>query len=177
MSTSVVLDWPWKGLVSAHLDRVRDHGLEGFMRPGVAVIESEQTLISCFVMAQKRSAGSQLERSAHLLLGYLRTQGPLSVGELSEALFLDASTVQRQTSAAMREGLIERVPDPEGGIARKFVATPHGIELLDQERERSIERLEEILEGWSDEDILAYAALHRRFNEAIKNHSAQNRSR
>ena len=53
----------------------------------------------------------------------------MSIGELSDAFGLDASTLNRQTAAAMRAGLVERIPDPDGGMARKFRITDEGARL------------------------------------------------
>ncbi|MCP9948511.1 MarR family winged helix-turn-helix transcriptional regulator [Actinomadura madurae] len=70
--------------------------------------------------------GGLLERSAYILLSRVRIEGPMSIRQLSEAFDLDPSTLNRQTSAMLRAGLVERIPDPEGGIARKFRITSEG---------------------------------------------------
>ncbi|MGA9582203.1 MAG: helix-turn-helix domain-containing protein, partial [Allosphingosinicella sp.] len=68
-------------------------------------IEYEQMLQSRFTIAQHRQKDG-LDRSAYLLLARIQAEGPKSIGELSELFRLDASTVQRQTGAAMSAGLI-----------------------------------------------------------------------
>ncbi|GGV93385.1 hypothetical protein GCM10015535_56280 [Streptomyces gelaticus] len=97
-----------------------------------------------------------------------RAQGPMSIGELSDAFGLDASTLNRQTAAAMRAGLVERIPDPEGGMARKFRITDEGARMLDAEREGLVRSLERVMADWSDEDISGFAAYLRRFNTDIE---------
>src|SRR3546814_7701093 len=86
-----------------------------------------------------------LDRSAYTLLTRLVMEGPMSIGQLSEAFGLDASTLNRQTAAMMRDGLVERIPDPEGGLARKFLVTESGRKRLDRERRaRSEEHTSEL---------------------------------
>lgn len=92
----------------------------------------------------------------------------MSLGELSDAFGLGASTLNRQTASAMRAGLVERVPDPDGGTARKFRLTDKGARMLDEERERTVESLDRVMADWSDEDIVGFAACLRRFSTDIE---------
>ncbi|WP_211267272.1 hypothetical protein [Nonomuraea candida] len=68
----------------------------------------------------------------------------------------------------MRAGLAERIPDPEGGIARKFRLTEEGKRYLDAERARNISGLEKVLAGWTAEEVTEFAAYLRRFNTDIE---------
>ncbi|MFA1540272.1 MarR family winged helix-turn-helix transcriptional regulator [Actinomadura monticuli] len=129
-------------------------------------VEYEQMLLSRHEVMRHRTG--QLERSAYVLLSRIRLQGPMSIGELSDAFGLDASTLNRQTAAAMRAGLLERIPDPAGGIARKFRITGEGSRLLDEEREFLTSGLDRVMADWPDEDIAAFAAYLRRFNTDIE---------
>ncbi|MEU5994126.1 MarR family transcriptional regulator [Spirillospora sp. NPDC047418] len=129
-------------------------------------VEYEQMLLSRHEVMRHRAG--RLERSAYVLLSRIRLQGPMSIGELSEAFGLDASTLNRQTAAAMRAGLLERIPDPAGGIARKFRITGKGADLLDEERATLTGGLDRVMADWSDEDIAIFAAYLRRFNTDIE---------
>ncbi|MFD9392701.1 MarR family winged helix-turn-helix transcriptional regulator [Streptomyces sp. NPDC060000] len=134
-------------------------------------VEYEQMLLSRHTFLNQRGGrrnNSLMERSAYILLSRIRVQGPMSIGELSDAFGLDASTLNRQTAAAMRAGLIERIPDPEGGMARKFRLTDEGTRLLDSEREGIVEILGQVMTDWPDEDIAAFADYLRRFNYGIE---------
>ncbi|MGW0561488.1 MarR family winged helix-turn-helix transcriptional regulator [Streptomyces sp. NPDC003016] len=134
-------------------------------------VEYEQMLLSRHTFLNQRGGRRKdgvLERSAYILLSRIRMQGPMSIGELSDAFGLDASTLNRQTAAAMRAGLVERIPDPDGGMARKFRITDKGAEMLDEEREGIVRALDQILVGWPDEDIAAFASYLRRFNTDIE---------
>ncbi|MFG3258885.1 MarR family winged helix-turn-helix transcriptional regulator [Streptomyces sp. NPDC048172] len=134
-------------------------------------VEYEQMLLSRHGLPLHRGArrkGGVMERSAYILLSRIRVQGPMSIGELSDAFGLDASTLNRQTAAAMRAGLVERIPDPEGGMARKFRLTGEGARLLDEEREGLVEALDRVMADWADEDIAVFASYLRRFNTDIE---------
>ncbi|MET7655179.1 MULTISPECIES: MarR family transcriptional regulator [unclassified Streptomyces] len=134
-------------------------------------VEYEQMLLSRHTFLNQRGGrrnNSLMERSAYILLSRIRVQGPMSIGELSDAFGLDASTLNRQTAAAMRAGLIERIPDPEGGMARKFRLTDEGTRLLDSEREGIVEVLDQVMTDWPDEDVAAFAEYLRRFNYGIE---------
>ncbi|MCQ4208601.1 MarR family winged helix-turn-helix transcriptional regulator [Streptomyces longispororuber] len=134
-------------------------------------VEFEQMLLSRYLHLHKskgRRADSVLDRSAYILLSRIRVEGPMSIGQLCDAFGLDTSTLNRQTAAAMRAGLVERIPDPDGGLARKFRITDEGARRLDQERSGTVASLDRIMADWSDEDIAAFAGHLRRFNSDIE---------
>ncbi|MEW9552178.1 MarR family winged helix-turn-helix transcriptional regulator [Nonomuraea sp. NPDC050783] len=109
-----------------------------------------------------------LDRSAYILLSRIRVAGMMTIGQLSEALGLDVSTLNRHTSALVRAGLAERIPDPEGGIARKFRLTEAGERHLDEERARNIEGLEKVLAEWTPGEVAEFAGYLRRFNTDVE---------
>ncbi|KDQ70334.1 MarR family winged helix-turn-helix transcriptional regulator [Streptomyces halstedii] len=131
------------------------------------LIEFETMLLGRYVQLSSRN-GSHLDRSAYTLLSRIRMDGPMSIGQLSEAFGLDASTLNRQTAAMLRAGLVERIPDPEGGIARKFRITGAGERSLDAERSGNISGLERVMADWDPEEVAAFAAYLQRFNTDIE---------
>ncbi|MFD4031553.1 MarR family winged helix-turn-helix transcriptional regulator [Streptomyces sp. NPDC058637] len=133
-------------------------------------VEYEQMLLGRHELAHKggRHRAALLDRSAYILLSRIRVQGPMSIGELSDAFGLDASTLNRQTATAMHTGLIERIADPAGGMARKFRMTDEGLRLLTAERERVVSALDRVMNDWPDEDIAAFAGYLKRFNNGIE---------
>ncbi len=92
----------------------------------------------------------------------------MSVGELSDAFGLDTSTLHRQTTAMMKAGLVERIPDPEGGMARKFRVAAEGERRLEDERAYNVAALEAVLREWSAADVAAFAGFLERFNTDIE---------
>ncbi|MER5409699.1 MarR family transcriptional regulator [Streptomyces sp. NPDC002769] len=133
-------------------------------------VEYEQMLLSRHALVRHRRTRREggLERSAYILLSRIGVQGPMSISELSDAFGLDASTLNRQTRAAVRSGLVDRIPDPDGGMARKFRLTETGARLLNEERARNVEGLDRVMAAWSDGDIAGFAAYLQRFNTDIE---------
>ncbi|MFR9751007.1 MarR family winged helix-turn-helix transcriptional regulator [Nocardia sp. 004] len=121
-----------------------------------------------FPSALSRRPGFQLDRSAYLILTRLELDSPLSLRELSEAFQLDISTINRQVRAMLEQGLVERVPDPAGGIARKIHASPKGLELLTSDRDQSRRGIGTVVADWSDSDIDQLSKLISRFNQSIE---------
>jgi DNA-binding MarR family transcriptional regulator len=137
-----------------------------------AEVEYEQMLLQRHSLASY-GRGHGLERSAYILLSRIRVQGPMSISELSEAFGLDASTLNRQTAAAVRAGLLDRIPDPEGGIARKFTLTDEGAAALDAQREQILGSLDKVMADWSEDDLAAFAGFLKRFNTDIERHAGR----
>ncbi|WP_254678391.1 MarR family winged helix-turn-helix transcriptional regulator [Curtobacterium sp. SGAir0471] len=133
----------------------------------IAEIEYAQMLLARHSQAQHRKEGS-LERSAYLLLSRINAQGPMTIGELSEAFGLDASTLQRQTTAAVKAGVLERIPNPDGGMARRFRLTDHGSSELEEARRRFVDALGTVLSEWDPDDLDAFAGYLKRFNADIE---------
>ncbi|MFX0575782.1 MarR family winged helix-turn-helix transcriptional regulator [Nocardia nepalensis] len=129
----------------------------------------ELTLLSRqFPASLLRRPGFQLDRSAYLILTRLEMDAPLSLRELSEAFQLDISTINRQVAAMLKQGLVERVPDPEGGIARKIQASAKGLELVAADREQSHEGIGAVVADWNAADIAQLSQLVSRFNKSIE---------
>lgn len=132
-------------------------------------VEFEQMLLarhSFFV--RTRAIDHQLDRSAYLVLSRIDLDGLMSIGELSEAFGLDVSTLNRQTAAMVKRGLVERVPDPEGGMARKFRMTEEGRTRLSAYRSANVESLGRVMDDWSEADVEHFADLLHRFNRGIE---------
>lgn len=121
-----------------------------------------------FLPSARERPDGRLERSAYVLLSRLQIDGPMSISQLSCAFGLDSSTLNRQTAAMTRAGLVERIPDPEGGIARKFRVTAMGEKRLDADREANVRGLERVLAGWTPEEVAHLAAALERLNRDIE---------
>lgn len=137
------------------------------------LIEFETMLLGRHSLNAHLRRPDHLERSAYLVLRRLRMEGPMSIGELSEAFGLDNSTVHRQTAAMMKGGLVERIPDPGGGVARKFRITEEGERRVRADRDYNISALDRLLREWSAEDVRAFAAYLERFNTDLEAREAR----
>ncbi|MGP4050934.1 MarR family winged helix-turn-helix transcriptional regulator [Streptomyces sp. 2A115] len=135
------------------------------------LIEFEATLLGRHLnplTARARGLRGRLDRSACLLLSRLQAEGPMTIGGLSTAFGLDASTLNRQTAAMLRSGIVERIPDPDGRIARKFAVTAEGERRLTAHRAENVDGLEKVMADWSPEEVAEFATLLSRLNRDIE---------
>ncbi|MEV0116677.1 MarR family transcriptional regulator [Streptomyces sp. NPDC050844] len=141
------------------------------MEKPVGRVEFETMLLgrhSHLYNPRTRATGGRLDRSAYVLLSRIQMDGPMSIGQLSEAFGLDASTLNRQTAAMLRAGLVERIPDPDGGLARKFRISAEGEQQLDADRADYTGGLEKVFSEWAPEDVAVFADYLQRFNGDIE---------
>ncbi|MFF8593534.1 MarR family winged helix-turn-helix transcriptional regulator [Streptomyces sp. NPDC015220] len=134
-------------------------------------LERELTLLSRhFVAARGPRVGQSLERSAYVLLTRLEVGEPLTLKELAHTFQVGLSTINRQVSAMLRNGLVERIPDPEGGMARKFRPTALGLERLEADRAVSRAGTTRLIEasGWTEETTGRFLGLLIEFNQSIE---------
>ncbi|KRE42616.1 hypothetical protein ASG74_09515 [Knoellia sp. Soil729] len=99
----------------------------------------------------------------------LRDQ-PRRVSEIAERIHLDISTVSRQVSALVAQGLIAKVADPSDGRAQMLTLTDDGEQMLTLLRDRRNGWLGEVVTDWSDDDLATFDALLTRFADAVEAH-------
>ena len=129
-------------------------------------IERELTLVSRHQLATATTG--VLERSAYLMLSRIDATGPMTARELADALQLEISTVTRQVGAMLRDDLVERIPDPSGGLARRLRITPTGAARLAADRERYRTGLGKVIADWPDAECADLYRLLRTLNERIE---------
>lgn len=128
----------------------------------------ELNLLSRQYPAARRNSPFQLDRSAYLILTRLRLGDPLSLRELAEAFGLDVSTVNRQVAAMLDQDLVERVPDPDGGVARKVRPSEKGLRLFEADLALQRRGVGSVLTDWPDDEVEQLAHLLERFNEGVE---------
>lgn len=137
----------------------------------IAILEYEAMIfgrhLSMFTGRAGKNPGT-LDQSAYILLSLLEAQGPLSIAELTEITELDASTLNRQTKALVEKGFAVRIPDPEGGIARKFRPSPTGFNALREERQATRSKLVELFHDWNEEEIDTFVSLLQKMNRTVE---------
>ena len=131
-------------------------------------IEYELSLLSRYHALSRQRGGLKLDRSAYLILGRLELEPPMSLKELSEAFRLDISTINRQVAALQRNGFVERLADPDGGVARKIRPTAQGLAQLREDRELNRRGIVNVLDHWSAEDVRDLHEILVRFNRDIE---------
>ncbi|MFH9730231.1 MarR family winged helix-turn-helix transcriptional regulator [Streptomyces sp. NPDC017260] len=140
-------------------------------------LERELTLLSRHFIASRRPRiGQGLDRSAYVLLTRLETGEPLTLKELAHTFQADVSTINRQISAMLRQGLVERIADPAGGVARRIRPTPTGLERLEADRAISRAGAARLLEAaeWDGERTQRFLTLLVEFNHGIERLEGQN---
>lgn len=134
-------------------------------------LERELTLLSRhFVASKGPRIGQTLDRSAYVLLTRLEAGDPLTLKELAHTFQVAVSTINRQVSAMLKNGLVERIPDPAGGLARKFRPTPLGLERLAADRTISLAGTTRLIKatGWPPEKTAQFLTLLIEFNQSIE---------
>ncbi|WP_018565263.1 MarR family winged helix-turn-helix transcriptional regulator [Streptomyces sp. PsTaAH-124] len=134
-------------------------------------LERELTLLSRhFIASRGPRIGQSLDRSAYVLLTRLETGEPLTLKELAHTFQADVSTINRQMSAMLRHGLVERIEATAKGGARTFRPTPLGLERLAADRAISRAGAARLIEaaGWSPERTQQFLTLMIEFNHGIE---------
>lgn len=137
----------------------------------IAKIEYEMMLLTRHVNdlpRRSRRRGGKLDHSAYVLLSHLQVGGPMSIRGLADITGLDASTLNRQTAALLKHGYAVRLPDPNGGVARRFELTRVGADTLRDERETSKQSLAGVLADWPQDDVNEFSKFLRQFNTSVE---------
>jgi DNA-binding MarR family transcriptional regulator len=136
--------------------------------PRIAALEVELSLLARhFLHSSQHSPERLLDRSGYQLLSRLEL-GPLNLKQLAEAFRLDASTVNRQVNALLRAGLVERIPDPAGAVAKVLRPTDKGLDLLHLDRSVAHEQIAQVLGGWKRQDRDDLRRLLEKLNTSIE---------
>lgn len=133
----------------------------------------EQQLTMLFRRAQRvHIMGShdeiELDRSAYALLCRLDDEGPQRLGALATAFGLDPSTITRQVQSLERAGLAERSSHPRDRRVSMLSLTETGMRAVQATRQHRRGRFRELLAGWSEDDLDAFAVLLEQYNSSFK---------
>jgi DNA-binding MarR family transcriptional regulator len=140
----------------------------------VESIETELALLLRRAEATRRASTEQahraLDRAAYVILRHLDASGPVNVGQLADALRVDASTATRQVATMERDGLLRRERDPSDGRGSVVSVTQLGTQRMRAVRRARADLYERILTDWSDDDRSALATLLHRLNQSMDSH-------
>jgi DNA-binding MarR family transcriptional regulator len=112
-----------------------------------------------------RQVHPQLDPATYPVLALLVRDGALRMSALGAGLELDKSTVSRQVDAAVRLGLVVRVPDPTDARARLVDLTPEGRARMSSLHVQQIARWRASLGTWETTDLEQLTALLRRLGD------------
>jgi DNA-binding MarR family transcriptional regulator len=136
-----------------------------------AVASNVIALMRTFAKTKLRllqDAEHDVDRAAHLLLRSIGSHGAMRVSALAASVGSDVSTVSRQVSTLVGEGLLERRADPDDSRASLLVPTSAGqamIARLDEVRAAFFER---VLADWNVDDLHHFAELLERFGHSYQ---------
>ncbi len=116
-----------------------------------------------------RSAGVRLDRAGAALLHKLSAGGDsLRVTDLAELLGVDTPTVTRKVQQLERDAMVVRQTDPDDRRAIRIRLTPAGRRTLERVRRARRAWLDQLLEGWDDDDLSTLADLLGRFADDLE---------
>jgi DNA-binding MarR family transcriptional regulator len=134
-----------------------------------AVADNFVDLMRAFQRARARllqATAHDVEWAQHNLLRALKNEGPMRAGALAEAVHSDPSTISRQVAALIRDELVERRADPEDGRASILALTAKADGVLADYRQTRNEYFAEMLEDWTEADLVRFADELHRFGNA-----------
>ena len=123
------------------------------------------------------AAGDDVESATHVLLHTVEADGPMRASTLAASVHADLSTVSRQTSALVGRGLLERRADQRDGRACLLAVTEAGRAAIAEHEHGRQAFFDEVLTGWSTEELSLFARQMERFTAAYDHVHADRMSR
>ncbi len=108
-----------------------------------------------------------VDRAGYLAMRMLDSLGPVSANCLAQALRLDASTVTRQISALVSEGLAERQANPADGRSSTIVLTEAGRSVMGEVQRRRRLLIEDLVRGWDEPGQSSLGTSLTRLNDSL----------
>lgn len=112
------------------------------------------------------SRGNDVESVTQVLLRTVAAEGPMRASALATSVHSDLSTVSRQTTALVADGLLERRADPVDGRASLLAVTEAGQAVLAEHARAREAFFAQVLAGWDPRELEQFAGLLRRFTAA-----------
>jgi DNA-binding MarR family transcriptional regulator len=138
MAREAALDDLYQGLTTL-ARRARDAG--GHIHPGLSLV-------------------------AYTLLARIDVTPGMRAADLATHFSLDKSTLSRQLDQLISAGLLRRDGELPGRRGYVLTLTPAGRRHLDAAAQAVRGRLTDLLAGWDDRDVAAFAQLVTRFNHS-----------
>jgi DNA-binding MarR family transcriptional regulator len=112
------------------------------------------------------AAGNDVESATHMLLHTVESEGPMRASALAVSVQSDLSTVSRQVAVLVGRGLLERRADQRDGRACLLAVTAAGRAAIAEQERRRHAFFDEVLTGWSAEELRQFAQQMERFTAA-----------
>lgn len=120
--------------------------------------------------AQLLARHGDADWSSRAVVARIVVDGPKRVSDLADVTHTDVSTVSRQVAAMVKEGLLERQPDPADGRASLVGVTDRGREFFAEIREQRSREMARLLHRWTDEEIETFSRFLDRFSADLSHH-------
>jgi DNA-binding MarR family transcriptional regulator len=137
------------------------------IRVGVAWRELRRGASAAKLRDRLQAASGALELGQIDALDVLAHHRSLRMGDLADALRVDASTATRAVDRLVEAGLAERCDDPADGRRVVVRATDKGERLHGELAERRLRMLERMLQGFTPEERSQLADLMERFVRSL----------
>lgn len=105
-----------------------------------------------------------LDPASYGLLLMVDDAGSLRGMDVADRTGLDKSTVSRQIATLVELDLLERVPDPDDGRARRIQLSDSGRARLTEVRQKRRKHLHNEFAHWTTRDLQDFARLLGKFN-------------
>ncbi len=83
----------------------------------------------------------------------LSERGPLSIGDLAPAIFVESSAVGRAVARMERDGLVRRQSDPQDRRITRVSLAPEGRVRMEELKAVVVAEIDRLLDGFSAADI------------------------
>jgi DNA-binding MarR family transcriptional regulator len=125
------------------------------------------TLVRYITSVTPDKKNINLDRSGYLLLHQLFFHGSTGVKALANEFYLDISTVSRQAAALESKGYVYKIPDPLDRRAYFYQITELGEKELNEYKKERVDKLEKLLNSWTDQECQQFGHLLRKFNSTF----------
>jgi len=145
------------------------------LKPAAAELGEQVVRLTRQMGVLKAHASSRhrhgIEWSSYVLLFHLVRHGePMRSSLLAEVVCADPSTISRQITSLVDNGLVDRRPDPDDGRAVQLVATAKGQQLYAKMRAERDAVFADVLADWRADDVRQLSALLDRFTTDLERH-------
>ena len=159
----------------------------GSRRPAEGRLDAVASVTESFIDLQRTvrrskarllaAAGNDVESATHLLLHTVESEGPMRASALATSVHSDLSTVSRQVTTLVNRGLLERRADQLDGRACVLAVTDAGRTAIAEHEQGRQAFFDDVLTGWSTEEIRQFAQQLERFTAAYDHVHADRVSR
>ena len=138
-------------------------------RESLESIALELAILVRRITAMTRQKEIELDRATYLLLHHIMTCGFAGVKEMAQTFGLDVSTVSRQIAVLEKKGYVKRTQDRSDRRAFSLTITTYGQTVCDAYKTDRVTKLEQHLQGWSNEEMQTFSVLLHKYNQFDRN--------